>query len=132
MWGMTIDDVKALYDDELRVKVAELCGWVRSENPFKNSRETWYRPETLLKIPQVLDDLPDYCGSLDAMHHAEQTLSADQWNEYVRELDFIVRKTAEHLPAWKEINPSRVIDAVLVHATARHKAEAFILATESR
>jgi hypothetical protein len=51
-------------------------------------------------------DCPDYCTDLNAMHEAEETLTVEEWSDYV-----------EHLPSrWEEA----------IHAAARQRAEAFL------
>lgn len=55
---------------ELRVKVAELCGWKK----WDGSKPLKYRrgPEFCLA-----DNLPDYPNDLNAMHEAEKLLDVD-------------------------------------------------------
>lgn len=65
---MNIEKVKKLTDEELRVKVAELCGWKVS---FHESQNWWFRDGD---DPTLADGLPNYPLDLNAMHKAVETL----------------------------------------------------------
>jgi hypothetical protein len=116
---MTLEDVKKLTDDELRVKVAEFCGW---ENIVVNEHGP-YGDNTTLRL---LDrHIPDYCHDLNAMYEAEKLVSAwddkgniigdEKWMRYYINLCQIV---------WRD-SVSRTGSAVC--ATAAQRAEAFVL-----
>lgn len=72
--------------------------------------------------------LPWYDNSLDAMHEAEKRLTAEDWDVYCRILEHKCRKKYEpNLDTiWRDMNPSWVIDACLIHAKADVRAEAFV------
>lgn len=71
---------------------------------------------------------PRYTYSLDAIHKAEECLSADQWSDYAR----LVEESSRKLPntnlnkIWRELNPSRVVDACLINCSAKIKADCFL------
>ena len=60
---------------------------------------------------------PDWCNDLNAMHEAEKVLVEKGVNMWWRYVDFINRH-----------NPTRLGRETAVHATARQRAEAFLLA----
>jgi hypothetical protein len=56
-------------------------------------------------------------------------LTPIQWNLYTHYMEVITRGNCPAvMKGWQDINPSRVIDACLVHATADQKAEPFLKA----
>jgi hypothetical protein len=120
-------------DTELRIKVAELCGYV-FEHRHKGSRQ-WAEIIVILKdgksagsfFPgdrasdrgrEMIDKagVPDYPSDLNAMHEAEKALDREQGVKYRLRLMF------------NSDGPKAVfhtIEAALCHATARQRAEAF-------
>jgi len=69
--------------------------------------------------------VPNFPESLDAVATLEARLTGPEWDRYTDELDRITRKEPTALP-WKDMNPSRVIDAFLVHAKADQKCRALV------
>lgn len=109
--------------EEQRFVIAHFCGWRENDLTwFSPSGGRWARVNGLRDIPDA-DILPDYCGSLDAMHEAEKYLNGEQWQNYIRRLE---RFAGIHVPQF--INPSNLIDYRLTHATAAQKAETFVKA----
>jgi hypothetical protein len=68
---------------------------------------------------------PDYPADLNAVHEVEKSLTGPQWDAYTHDLDAIGRR-GDKVP-WREMNPSRVIDAYLVHANATDKCIALLM-----
>lgn len=120
--GMKAEDVKAMSDEELRVKVAQLDGW-KSE---VDSRDltcicvTWTKGN---KVVPGNGHLPDYPQDLNSMHEAEKVLkkgltgTRNQKSTYRLVLYRILQAAGEDAVEWG-------------HATARQRAEAFVLAME--
>lgn len=93
---LTLEQVKAMSDDELRSKVAELCGW-------KPYRFGGCKGDAHEASP------PNYCRDLNAMHEAEKSIITQ--DQYIPDYTEALYDTARH--DW--------------HATARQRAEAFVL-----
>lgn len=71
----------------------------------------------------------NYLHDLNAVHEVEMKLGPVKWNLYTHYLEVVVRDPETEMfksGAWQGINPSRLIDACLVHATARQRCEALI------
>jgi len=120
---MTIEQVKAMTDDELRIKVAELCGWVYEgsgnwKQPDGVETQTLYptggHGDVVVGMGKYDEEVPlDYPNDLNAMRDAEDTIhnedfSDDTWHSFLHNLDAV-------------INQRRA------HASARQRAEAFVL-----
>jgi hypothetical protein len=131
-----------------RIAIATFCGWqaIELRDSIKSGKKDWLsglnpKPDEIVKVidaesgeeraPNESDygyeTLPDYLHDLNAMHEAEKMLNGEQWNNYGRLVDYFSRSRTSRLP-WKEMNPSRVIDAYLIHAEAEHRAGAFVRA----
>lgn len=90
-------------DEQMRVAIAECCGWKHLEadeaqDGFRDEDGVWHN------MP------PDYPNDLNAMHEAEKTLDEISAYEYANALDCICGETR----------------FLLCHATARQKSEAFL------
>ena len=134
---MTLEEIKKISDEELRIKVAELCGW----KPEVDRRDLtcictiWTKNG---KVASSSGHLPDYPQDLNAMHEAEELLQLcndpeckhdecgkGTWGFYTRTLDEVVDDNFQKGGSW----------GVSYSATARQRAEAFVLtmiATEDR
>jgi hypothetical protein len=101
-------------DQEINIAIAEVCGWKSVQVVFPDARE-WYRHAEKKEICSK-EDLPDYCGDLNAMHEAEKSLSnhnpegRSEANNYATHLCKI---------AIRDVN-------LRIFATARQRAEAFL------
>lgn len=109
---MTLEQIQALTDDEIRVRVAELCGWqweklwtgelhgkpIGEQGPFR--------------------EVPNYPADLNACHEFEHGLSYDQASEYGQALLKI--RAAER---WDDRPPAG--DHAFFH-TPRARCEAFL------
>ena len=110
---MTLEEARMLTDEELRVKVAELCGWKRTEDMSDPGCPIvfWERG----KVAPGVGQLPFYSQDLNAMHEAEGRMKREEQRVYTKLLH---PKYVENLSA----------DWCLLHATARSRAEAFVAA----
>lgn len=88
-------------DDEMRVKIAEACGYEVISLPFSLMVDSG----SASKKPIVV--LPDYVNDLNAMHKVEKKLALDAFFEYGRLLESLMGEE-------------------FFHATARQRAEAFL------
>ena len=129
---MTLEEVQKLSDEELQIKVAEFCN-------FKNIRmesvpDEYDSERSVLRLYGELADtpnpsmtwvagacaIPDYCNDLNAMHEIEKDF------EDVK-LTICAVEYADHLMKIIKI-PRDCIDSFrLLRATARERAEAFVL-----
>lgn len=111
-------------DEELRIKVAELCGWKRREvfepsfaDPSKlvSRGRKWHNP--INDLPQRL---PDYPNDLNAMHEAEKALTDDEHSRFSDHLGSILCDGKYY--HWSDGGAMRGF----VSATAHQRAEAFV------
>ncbi len=137
---MTFEDVRKMTDDELKIRVAKICNTYRvilqcmkceslfNGEPGKKYEHGVFCPVcmeagyTLVGICHPIDTaFPNYTGSLDAMHEAESIFvdntmdSLDLGWQYATNLEKLFPDGEKHRK-W--------------HATARQRAEAFILTME--
>jgi len=121
-----VKEVQALSDKELRVKIAELCGWknvgVRDFITGCIPEETWEntKHDNHIKSRRFARvwQLPKYTQDLNAMHEAVESLrsmNGSQWHDYGANLNEICGSGMN-----------------CVQATARQRAEAFVLTTKER
>jgi hypothetical protein len=95
-------------DKEINAAIARECGWEDVCQHPKNPN-VWVG-----KHWSLLQEVPDFCIDLNAMHEAEKVLAPSNWNRFSEKwwnyyhhlLDGDVHKT--------------------IHATARQRAEAFL------
>lgn len=110
---MTPEEVKKLTDEELRVRVAVLCGWKRCEDHSDPFCPCVYFERTV--VASSVGHLPRYESDLNAMYEAEGVLVEVQKRKFGNLLLSIV-------------NPDEYYGEYdLVHASARQRAEAFVL-----
>jgi len=109
---MNLKQVQALSNEELRIKVARLCGYVSWCDEYGSGQ--WEKDDKA-------QDPPNYPVDLNAMYEALSSLKSDathnQHNEYCYELSRICKEDGKIW--WDTIN-----------ATARQRAEAFVLTME--
>lgn len=103
---MTLERIQALTDDEIRVRVAELRGWVHYAS--------WHHPD--IEEPLFTPEPPNYPADLNACAEFERILSTREASEYNRTLQSICLDAPDDGPAsdygW--------------HASARQRCEAFL------
>ena len=104
-----------------RIAIAEACGWFRDPSGgFTVPRYVNEREDAEALGPE---ELPDYLGSLDAMHEAETVLT--DWPKYQAELFMATN------PGWAADKPVHIQNYLarnFVRATAAQRAEAFLRA----
>jgi hypothetical protein len=105
-------------DDQINAVIAEVCGWTRIDQE-RNGKFAGRKPT---------EDGPGYCSfyvptythDLNAMHEAESTMTQAQWAYFVAKLAELTRQPGRcDIPA-----------QILLQATARQRAEAFLKAVE--
>ena len=111
---MNLKQVQALSNEELRIKVAGLCGYVSWCDEYGSGQ--WEKDDKA-------QDPPNYPVDLNAMYEAETVMIPKQykeWNEILERITipFITCMTIEH-----QLFKQRT-------ATARQRAEAFVLTME--
>lgn len=120
---MTLPTLSSLTPEQIRVMIAEACGWVREPN---YDGETWpllaYRSASKRTVVSS-EYLPDYLSDLNAMAEAEKVLTRDQWRFYIRRL----RSECIH-PLWRELLNTESEYAAVIVATATQRAHAFLIA----
>lgn len=123
-----------LTPEQKRAMIAEACGWekVPRENFEKFPLVTWPVFEKGGKRASIITDtLPDYLGSLDAMHEAEMAIPRHDLGAYTMQLRRIIQRdcnTPEHYVDGCD-RAQLIADFWFYHATASQRAEAFLLAT---
>ena len=103
--------------NEKRIKIAEACGWYKIyKGPEPDNR--WMQPDGLHYA--TLDDVPDYFNDLNACHQMEKFLTFSV-------IDGVTELQSVYISAlWKVMGkPDARMIAVLAHATAAQRAEAF-------
>lgn len=110
---MTLDQVQAMSDEELRIKVAELCGW-----KCVHRSGSWI--VGWMDSPSKDEEVPEYCEDLNAMHEAELMLDID---------GKIPLRSSVYLDCLADITgTTRMgLQQEIVMATAGQRAEAFVL-----
>lgn len=66
-------------DEEINIAIAEVCGWKEVE-PWLNGDRCFELNQSVCGYR--IEDLPDYCNCLNAMHEAEKVLVVDQIAKY--------------------------------------------------
>lgn len=109
-------NVREMSDNELRVEVAELCGW---------KAHSWFKGKDLAKDDKWSDPfwskgtgertIPDYPADLNAMHEIERKAPAKYW------------QTLCEITGYGMMSVTYQNARLVAHATARQRAEAFVL-----
>jgi hypothetical protein len=95
-------------DQQINAAIAEACGWKDVCQHPKNPN-VWVG-----KHAGRLQEVPDYCDDLNAMHEAEKVLAPKNWNNFSE-------KWHDYYWYLRRADADRAI-----HATARQRAEAFL------
>ncbi len=112
----------SLTDEDINRKIAEILGW--KFQPSKESGKIGYLISPTYKTTTLWKDgltggepLPNYAGSLDAIHECEKTLVGAQRVKYRLKL----MNNSDGPRATFD-----TVEAALCHATARQRAMAFL------
>lgn len=127
---MTHEEWVKLTPEQQRIKVAELCGWKKTDRVqpvtclplWEHPTRHWYFTDGTIgsKVCKTAENLPDYLNDLNAMHEAEEYLDprTDLPGRYYQELIGVVYD-------WDYLHG---IDGLQVaRAPAAKRAEAFVL-----
>lgn len=125
---MKIEEVKALSDDELNIKVAESCGYTHhstqelvdglkaSGHVISNYPVGYFWRNPAGQIVAV----PNFCNDLNLIYQAEEFLTGKLAGDYDSILWIILKEE------WYKVSRNTTILSSW-HATARQKAEAFVM-----
>jgi hypothetical protein len=103
--------------DEMRIKIAESCGWTEIEPcTCSDGVSRAYQPTAGAHKKH----LPDYLNDLNAMHEAEQTLWQKDWTSRHDFIDHLARIINPVHGYWQQSG------IYLLDATAAQRAEAFL------
>jgi hypothetical protein len=122
-WQILKDRMNNMTDEELRVKVAELCGWRHVQWDGEDVPEDWaWFPPGIPSHPVVFMSVPHYESDLNAMHEAEKLLTTfthrRDWQFAMCEILGVPRAT--------ELSGAAETNWLFFHATARQRALAFV------
>lgn len=122
---MTLPKLSSLTPEQIRVMIAEACGWRWSLNHagyryMANGGGYGLAQGDEPMCEDAMRDIPDYLSDLNAMHEAEKVLTDEQWEFY-----------ADHL-LWRtgaDSHSSYTACRVGCSAKPILRAHAFLLAT---
>ena len=116
---MTLEQIKAMTDDELRIKVAELMGWVSVPHRTRPLTGKEFSVDTQgTAWTELPYEMPNWPGDLNACAEMEDTLDDSQKDSFEYLLGIVIGPGRER---WRWH---------LLHATARQRCEAFIATKE--
>jgi hypothetical protein len=93
-------------NEQINVAIAQACGWTILKKPLSGFGFAAYAKEP---NGDPSPGIPDYCADLNAMHEAEKVLTIIEQGHYWDHLKDLTDEGFDQL-----------------HATARHRAEAFL------
>jgi len=111
---MTLEQIQALTDDEIRVRVAEACGWTKRRE-IEPGYWVWIAPDGNTVGQSTL---PNYPADLNACHEAVMSQGSETIAEFCN-----VLADACHAEAKKHPH-SAIMRSV--NASARARCEAFL------
>lgn len=127
---MTLPKLSSLTPEQIRVMIAEACGFTRIYGCQSIITQVWViagGDRSRIHDCRTLETLPDYLSDLNAMHEAEKVLKWEQRKQYhsaladVAEFSYCEADTQEETELdW---------NCRICHATATQRAHAFLLAT---
>lgn len=122
-------------DQEIRIEIAECCGWKWVGMHGSKKHGYWYLNLKQENMPIAESgkfggatpsySLPNYPEDLNAMHEACQTLGYDQSAQFVNELVRVIMGTGEK-PSEEYLKSPLSSIRMAVNATAHQRAEAFL------
>jgi len=98
-------------DEQINIAIAEVCGWIiikACDGSLIGKPKNEQGP---------MDEIPDYCNDLNAMHEAEKVLTDVQSTFYWKTLSELVNNTVGH-------DFDNQFECI--HATAAQRARAFL------
>lgn len=119
---MNLEDVQPMSDKELNETIAQLCGYVKLNTKELVSRLKDMGSLMANVVPEQvywnnpagqIVAVPDFCNSLDLMHIAERIIKPNCRDLYAC---YLWGETKRESAGWE-----------MAHATARHRAEAFVM-----
>jgi hypothetical protein len=119
--------IEEMKTNQQRIAIAEACGWTRCREAVLGSGATERNPSPYGYPPGKSYEvsLPDYLHDLNAMHKAENVLSATQEENYVNRLGSILMSAGyEGDERWQKSELSSWDSTY--RATAAQRAEAFL------
>ena len=122
---MKIEQIRAMDNTALRIKVAQLCGWNKpvSQTETRCIPDTDMCPPGSLLYYRLAEKIPDYPHDLNAMHEAEKLLH-NEFNAALRDqkLHGTVIGYLTYL--------GKITSGECWSATALARAQAFVLTME--
>jgi hypothetical protein len=109
--------------EKMRVIIAEHCGWIRDDvcdcwnKPAEGPHVVAFLTENRSQLRQI----PDYLNDLNAC--AEMENYVKDWNAYSDKCESIARRDGK---IDRDINPSIIIDVLLIRLSADQRCEAFL------
>lgn len=123
---MTTDEITKLDDGELRMKVAEYCGWkfTKVKDAFEYISVSPNGQSYRTNWGQFVIHLPDYPNDLNAMHQAEIQIpdNDEAQQKYYTAICFLTNWA----PVYCGISQHKA-NFDMLHITARTRAEAFVM-----
>lgn len=112
-------------DDELRIKVAELCGWERGPKVSSwigVANSCWHRKS---EQDGWQDNPPDYPQDLNACHEMEEHIPENKWFEWCGNMAKVcgVERESSDMTIGEIVHRTFSTN----RATARQRAEAFVM-----
>ena len=92
-------------DEQINVAIATHCGWTDIRD------DVWHGANMGVDEHGLRSQIPSYCDDLNAMHEAEKTLTDTNMFVMAHYIERLVSARGQHY----------------FHATARQRAEAFLL-----
>jgi hypothetical protein len=137
-------------DEQIRIAIAEACGWVwyrmpknswsdyklrclflpavheyKGQDPLWMVRADGTERVCNMKYMESEGHLPDYPNDLNAMHEAVRSIAVTNGHEFCMHLRSIVVRDCENDPLCT-LDTGVVHDTYFYNATARQRAEAFL------
>lgn len=110
---------KGAQDEALRVKVAELCGWIKAAHPqITSSVQYWVKDD----VYHEAQYLPDYHNDLNACAEFEKALPVQLRDDYTVSLSIICDQEHRMAP----------VGWLMLTATALQRCHAFVKTMEGR
>jgi hypothetical protein len=100
-------------NEQINIVIAEACGWIivkAGDGSLIGKLKNEQGP---------MDEIPDYCNDLNAMHEAEKALTIKQKQRYATALSNDLSDSAP-------TDSCHTVWSDTIHATALQRAEAFL------